>query len=279
METLEFTSNTKRRTGRGDSQTVSVVFCGEPFSVDRPKDAVLYFAQTVVGDSVGEGDRAMAILQFLESTLAPMDRKRFFDRVLDGPRGPDHPGDPVDMAATMELVAGLVELWGDWPVGGDVEALVVEADPQPPTAGPLRVVNLDLDLDVQAWPPKDIVLMLAAASMATGANLGQQAWAISLFLDAALNPADALRVAQRMRRTGDPLDLEDIAEIVEGLLDRWAPGTNRATRRANAKADRAGTTSKPAVRATPARGATNGRAGTAVARRSGSTRGSRTGRA
>lgn len=225
MDTLTFTSTRRTRS----EQAVPVSLCGEDITVRRPKDAVLYFAQTIIGDTVSDADRAMAVLQFIEGTLDPLDRKRFFDRIIDR-------ADPIDLQAVTSLVGGLLDRWNDWPADGKVEPLEIEGDePTPVPGGPVQVVNKDLELEFTVHPPKDIVLLIVSTAMATGANLGQQAWAVGLFLDAALDAVTAMLVSRRMRSNQDDLDLEDIAEIVKELIGRWAPRTNRAQRRARAR--------------------------------------------
>lgn len=231
VETLKFSTQKKKRA----AQPVEVILCGEPMTLQRPKDAVLYFAQTVVGDAVSDADRAAAILQFINSTLDPGELKHYFDRVLDR-------DDPVDLRATLELVGGVIERWNNYPSRGKPDPVIVESsddDTRTETA-PITVQNRDLDLEFEAHRPKDIVLLFVAGSLSTSANLGQQAWAVGLFLDAALTRQDALVVAHRMRSQHDDLDLEHIAEIVTSLAQRWAPGpTNRAMRRATARTSRA----------------------------------------
>ncbi|WP_367139279.1 hypothetical protein [Saccharothrix sp. HUAS TT1] len=225
METLEFRTPKRAR----EEQPIPVTLCGEELVVQRPKDAVLYFAATAIGADVPEPDRAMAVIQFLSGTLGLVDRKRFIDRAID-------PADPVDLGATVQLVGGLLERWNAWPARGRVEPLVVEADPAPVTGEPVHIVNEDLELDLVAHPPKDLVLMFVAAALATGANEGQQAWSVGIFLDAALERADRDVVARRMRDHDDDLDLEHIAEIVQHLIERWSPKANRAARRDAARA-------------------------------------------
>ncbi|MBA8929502.1 hypothetical protein BC739_006720 [Kutzneria viridogrisea] len=193
--------------------------------MDRPKDSVLFFAQQIVADTVSDADRALAVLSFLESTLKPSDRKRYFDRVMNRV-------DPVGLEATLDLVAGLFARWTDWPIDGQVEPLIITAAASTPTGAPLTVVNEDLGLRFTAHQPKDVVLTFVSAAVATGVGLGQQAWAIAFFLDSALEPGDALLLAQRMRRADDDLDLGEVDEIVRALIQRWAPTGNRATRRA-----------------------------------------------
>lgn len=236
MDTLTFDTPARRRT----PQLVPVTLCGEDFAVERPKDAVLYFAQTITGDSVGEGDRAMGLVQFINSALDPADQHRFMTRALDNT-------DPLDVREALDMVGGLLDRWGNWPTDDRDEPdpnhqpnpVVVEPQAAPHVGNPIHIVQTELDLDMEAHPPKRLMMMFAASGLAAGATLGQQAWAISLFLDAALSAADAATIAWRMRNRNDDLDLEHIAEIVEQLLQRWQQtipeAGNRAERRAAAK--------------------------------------------
>lgn len=227
-ETLVFTTPKRKRL----EQPVEVDLCGEKWTVQRPKDAVLYFAQTAIADLVTEADRASALLQFINAVLEPVQRHRYFERALDR-------DDPVDMQVTMRFVGGLVDRWGNWPANGKPKPVVVkptDPDDLPPVADPIQVVNNDLGLDFIAHPPKDIILLMVVAALGTGANVGQQSWAVGLFLDAALTEEDRLMVAMRMRSTVDDLDLEDLADITSQLAEKWAPAPkNRAERRAAAR--------------------------------------------
>lgn len=241
METLSFTTPARTRA----EQPVEVDLCGDTFTVRKPKQAVLYFAQAIIGDTVSDADRAMSLLQFLDAGLSPIDRKRFFDRCLDR-------DDPVNLQASLDMLNGLVDRWNNWPAKGKPAKVVIKPNSTTPVGEAVELVHEDLDLRFTAHPVKDIVMMIVQASMAAGANVGQQAWAVGLFLDAALDPADAFIVARRMRNPDDDLDLEHIAEMVQSLLAKWngKPG-NRAERRA-ARPLKAVTSStkKPATRTT-----------------------------
>lgn len=243
METLSFSTPARTRT----EQPVRVDLCGETITVRKPKQAVLYFAQAIIGDTVSDADRAMSLLQFLDAGLSPLDRKRFFDRCLDRE-------DPVNLQAALDMLNGLINTWNNWPAKGKPATVVVKPNGAGPTGEDFELVHEDLDLRFTAHPVKDVVLMIVQASMAAGANVGQQAWAVGLFLDAALEPADAFVIARRMRNPDDDLDLEHIAEMVESLLKRWGTGGNRAERRQAARLKAVtGTTKKPAARNTKAR--------------------------
>jgi hypothetical protein len=222
VETLTFTTATTKRR----RQPLTVEFCGETITLQRPKDAVMFFSGVTIADMVADADRAAAILQFLQSVFEPADRHRFFERALDR-------DDPVNMRACLDLVAGAVEAWTNWPATGTPEPLVVEAAASDQAGEPVSVVHKDLGLELVCTPPKDLVLLFVTASLATGSRSGQLAWAVGLFLDAALTPADRMVVAQRMRNPDDDLDLDHIADIVKDLTEHWVPKpANRATRRA-----------------------------------------------
>ena len=224
MDTLTYTTPARTR----DPQPIPVTWCGEDLTITRPKDAVLYFATTVTASDIDEADRALAMIQFLDGTLTPEQRKRFFERVLDR-------DDPINARTTIALVRGLTERWAKWPESGDVEPLIVEPQPSLTLGKDVRIRNDDLDLKVTAHPPKDIVLFYVGASIATTATQGHQAWAIGMFLDACLDPLDSYTISRRLRDRDDDLDLQHISEIVSDLIERWTPKTNRAQRRAAAR--------------------------------------------
>lgn len=265
--TLSFSTPARQRV----HEPVEVVLCGEEMTLQRPKDAVLYFAQVVAGDSVGAADRAYSLVQFLNSLFDETDRKRFFERILDR-------DDPVHLQETVELVAGVLDRWANYPAKGSPEPVVVEPFEHDDPPEPVWVVHEDLDLRFEACPPKDIVSLFAAGSLGAGVSSAQEAWAIGLFLGAALDHQDEMMVAHRMRSPHDDLDLEHVAEIVSELAQRWAPGArNREQRRAAARATRSTTstrarssTAKTATRAATSAKAT-GKGGAGRARSGSST--------
>lgn len=224
MDTLTYTTPARTR----DPQPIPVTWCGEDLTITRPKDSVLYFATTVTASDIDESDRALAMIQFLDGTLTPDQRKRFFRRVLDRE-------DPINARATIALVQGLTERWAKWPANGDVEPLIIEQQPSMVLGEPVEIVHEGLDLAVVAHPPKDLVLFYVGASVATTATEGQQAWAVGMFLDASLDPADSYVISRRLRDRDDDLDLRHISEIVADLIHRWTPKANRAQRRAAAR--------------------------------------------
>lgn len=224
MDTLSYSTPAKRR----DPQPITVDWCGETLTIRRPKDSVLYFASVVTATDVSEPDRAAAMFDFLNGTLEPDQRKRFFTRVLNR-------DDPINAATTIALIGHLFDTWHNWP-GQPPDTIVIEEQPGTALGDSVQVEHPDLDLDVNAHPPKDIVLFFVASSLATTATVGQQAWSIGLFLDASLDAADSLLISQRLRDRNDDLDLHHISEIVGDLIARWSPQTNRAQRRAAARA-------------------------------------------
>lgn len=223
METLSFSTPARTRA----EQPIPVTWCGEELVIRRPKDSVLFFGAEIGADDAA--DQAAALIDFLDGTLDPAQRKRFFDRIRDRE-------DPINIATTGALVDGLMQRWNNWPDDDQVEPLVIEPTPTPVVGSDVRVLHEDLDLDVVAHPPKDIVRALVGSALATTATVAQQAWVLGLFLDAALDPADAMVIARRLRSRDDDLDLHHIAEIVADLVERWAPTANRAERRAAARA-------------------------------------------
>lgn len=223
METLSFTTPARTRT----RHTVDVDLCGERMTVERPKAAVLFFAAQMAGSDVVDVDRAMSAKSFLDSALTDPDRKRFYDRVIDR-------ADPVDIDAFLDLVDGLVARFSS--TNTDTSVLVIDPTPGETSGEPVKIVNDDLDLEVIAHPPKELVRLFVRASLATGANAGQQAWAVAFFLDSALDPGDRDVVSRRLAHPGDLLDLEDIIDIVNEVNSYWSEGPrNRADRRAAAK--------------------------------------------
>lgn len=226
MEQLTFTTPAKRH----EDQPVPVDWCGEHLTVRRPKDTVLYFASPI-GDASSAGpDQAAAMFQFLDDTLEPDQNKRFYDRTLDR-------DDPINEATTIALIRGLLERWNDWPGDEHVTPLVIEPVEARIVGEPVNVHHSELDLDVVAHPPKDIVMDLVSSVIAKTTGPGQQAFAIGMFLDASLEAADAWDIARRRRDRADGLDLNHLSEIVADLLSHWAPRpANREQRRAAARA-------------------------------------------
>ncbi|MBB3665936.1 hypothetical protein FB384_004895 [Prauserella sediminis] len=227
MKTLTFETPRSKRT----PMPVQVDLCGEHITVQRPKDSVLFFAQQVAGQSVGEADQAMAVLDFVEGTLEPQDRQRFFERICEF-------NDPVNLDACLTMLTGLVQRWSNWPDDDphyEPDPVVVTSDYTPPTDREIPVELPDLDIQLTAYPPKDIVLLFTSASLATGANTGQQAWLVALFLDAALTEQDAWMINRRLRSRDDDLELIHVAEMVKHLIEAWKPGLNRQERRARAR--------------------------------------------
>ncbi len=224
METLipSFTTPSRPRA----DQPITVTWCGENLVIRRPKDSVLYFA-TALGSEI-EQDQAAALVDFLDGTLTPDQRKRFFDRVRDR-------DDPINLATTSALVDGLLVRWNNWPEDDQVEPLVIDPVPAPVIGSDIRVPIEELELDLVAHPPKDIVLFLMASTLAVTSTVAQQAWMLGLFLDAALDPADAMVIARRLRSRDDDLDLHHVGVIVSDLVEKWLPRANRAERRAAAR--------------------------------------------
>jgi hypothetical protein len=228
---LEFTTPKRNR----EARPVSVDLCGHELVLHRPKDTTLYFASQISADTASDGDRAMAILQFVEGVLDPVTRKSFWDWAIAG---------DINLTAVMEMIGAALERWTDWDPS-NTDAIQIDYTDGPWQPQPVEIVNQDLGIHWTCSPPSDLIVACVAASLATGADVGQQAWGIGIFLDAALSPADAMVTARRMRQIDDELELGDIAEIVNALLEQWRPPTNREQRRERAKR-------KPAAQQRPA---------------------------
>ena len=232
-EVIEFaTPKTQTR----ETITTKVTLCGEDFYARRPKDAVLFFAQSALGEVASDADRAMAMLQILDASCDSIARHRILERACDR-------DDPVTAGVVYRMIEALTERWSPETKAPAEHPVVVDAVPDTaPQADPVRVVNDDLALDLLCHPPKDIILHITSSGLATGANQGQQAWCVMLFLDAALDKSDAVHLSQRMRQPNDPLDLEALMSVIETLMQRWYPDVgregNRAQRRANASQGR-----------------------------------------
>src|SRR5690606_13335312 len=236
METLEFSSPQRAKATR--KPPVTVHLCGHDITFHEPKQTVKCFAGNLIADEVSEADRAMALLQFINGSLDGAEQKTFTDRATNR-------DDPLGRAAVLELVATLLNRWSDEPTEQAAGATLTIDGPEggPEFYGdePVRLHNPDLDLDLVAYPPKDLALMLVASGMATGSTLGQQAWSVGVFLDSCLEPPARLLLNHRMRDRNDPIEITDVTDVVVQLLERWAPehaptaGGNRAARRAAAR--------------------------------------------
>lgn len=227
-DTLTFTTPTRRRASQ---PPLSVNWCGEQITVRRPKDSVLYFSSPAMDNDVPPADRAAAVFEFLHGTLEPADHKRFLERLLDR-------DDPINLRSCVALIEALMDRWNNPPKGAAKAKRVLVIEPQEPLhlGEPETIRNAELDLDFVAYPPKDLVMFLVAASTAGASTMGRQAWAIGMFLDACLEPSDQMEISQRLRDRDDALDLEHISEIVGHLIGKWAPKARRAERRAAARA-------------------------------------------
>jgi|SRR5690625_338411 len=232
-EVIEFTTPKARAR---ETVTTKVTLCGEDLHARRPKDAVLFFAQSAMSEIASDSDRAMAMLQILDASCDSVSRHRILERACDRQ-------DPVTAQAVYQMIEALTERWSPETKTPADHPVVVNPSPDAaPQADPVRIVNEDLDLDLVCHPPKDLILHITSSGLARGAGQGQQAWCVMLFLDAALSQSDAVSLSQRMRRPNDPLDLEALMSIIETLMKRWYPDSaaegTRAQRRAKASRDR-----------------------------------------
>lgn len=237
-EVIEFTTP-KARTR--ETIATKVTLCGEDLYARRPKDAVLFFAQSALSEVASDSDRAMSMLQILDAACDTVARHRILERACDRK-------DPVTAQAVYQMIEALTERWSpETKTPADHPVVINPSEDSAPRVDAVRIVNDDLGLDLVCHPPKDIILHITSSGLATGANQGQQAWCVLLFLDAALSKADAIHLSQRMRRPNDPLDLEALMSIIETLMQRWYPEAgggsgNRSQRRAKASQGRKKTT-------------------------------------
>lgn len=236
-EVIEFTTPKARAR---ETVSTKVTLCGEDLYARRPKDAVLFFAQSALSEVASDSDRAMSMLQILDAACDSVSRHRILERACDRE-------DPVTAGAVYQMIEALTERWSpETKTPADHPVVINPSPDSAPRADAVRIVNDDLGLDLVCHPPKDIILHITSSGLATGANQGQQAWCVMLFLDAALSKADAINLSQRMRRPSDPLDLEALMSIIETLMQRWYPEAgdtgNRAQRRAKSSQDRKKTT-------------------------------------
>lgn len=229
VETLEFTTPTTRTR---DAHPITVDHLGDELTIRRPKDWVLLSAQTAMAENITDTERALAIVQFLLGTLGQQGYARYLNRTLDR-------DDPVNFATTIELIAGLLDRWGNYTP--ETAAFTVEPQPRDIHGEPARVVNDDLAIDLEFHPPKDVALMIFAATATSTEDYGQQ-WAVEYFVDATLTRTEAMTLKRRLRmpNDGDPLDVEHLDPIMESLLTRWQPvdpnmPANREQRRAQSK--------------------------------------------
>jgi hypothetical protein len=216
--------------------------------LQRPKDAVLFFASVAGADNASSGDRAAAIIQFVNGATEPVQQQKFWQLAIRG---------ELNLQATVDLITAATTRWQHWDAK-NTAPIRITWTPSAAEYEPVEVVNEDLDLHLVCTPPTDLILTCVAASMASSASEADQAWGIGMFLDAALSPADGMVVSQRLRSLNGDLELEDVGEIVTRLIDVWKPTSNRDGRRAAQKKPAASTARRQSagrgtVRRTPAK--------------------------
>lgn len=240
IEVINFTSPDKPKTKAKAKLKVDLV--GVTYEIHRPKDATLFLAQSAVADSANEADRWMTALNLIETCMTPQDRKHFLDRACDRQ-------DPLTAGAVWEMIGELLARWEATNKIPASKPIVIGAHPDAVgLTKPVRIVEDELGLDLVCHPPKDLILGITSSAIAASANPGQQSWCINLFLDAALNRPDALRLAMRLKAPSyvDELDLGTIASVVQTLIEKWYPSNmgTRAQRRAVASRNRKATKRK-----------------------------------
>lgn len=226
LEVVSFTTKSKPKHPAA-SAALTVKLGDEELSAPRPKDGVLFFAQSAVSDNANEADRWSHAWNLVNAVLSAQDRHRFLERVCDR-------DDPLNAHMFWNMIGQLLDRWNlDSKIPASVP-VVVKEEPHPPFPDPVRLHNEDLDLDIVAYPPKDIVLGITASALSQGSTVSDQAWVIGLFLDAALERKDVLTINYRLRSGQDDLDLSELTQMVQMLIERWydKPVGNRKTRRA-----------------------------------------------
>lgn len=226
--TFEFTTPAADR----DPQTITVDLVGDLHELDRPKDWALTNVGTILADDVPHDARAQAILRYVHGVLGADGHERLLERALDR-------GDNLNLTALLDFIGRSAERWNDYNAATNTPIRVTSDDPGI-VGEPVRLVNRHLDLDVTAEPPKDLVLMVLAASAGRGV-VASQRWAVEFFLQAIL-PFDAMRtITHRLTSKNDPLDVEHLDPMVSQLVEHWStaldvtPPANRAERRAAAR--------------------------------------------
>lgn len=235
-DVLEFTTSPTRNR---DTDHTPVTLCGEEVTARRPKDFVLFTAQSALSEVATDSDKAMSMLQVLNASFGDVDRHRILERCCDS-------NDPLTAGATYQMIDELTDRWSHETKIPVHRPVIISPHPDTaPAADPVRIRINDLGLDALCSPPKDIVLHIVASGIATGVSQGHQIWCVMLFLDAALTSADASILKHRLRNSRDSIDLADLMEIIHGLMRHWYPDTDLdLSAKGNRKQRRAGASQK-----------------------------------
>lgn len=238
IETIDFSTPERKR----EVVKTPLALCGETYEVMRPKDAALFFLSSAYADSGTDADKAMALIQWVESTHAPKDHARFLQRCCDR-------SDPLRLASAYQMVDELMKRWDPAnKVPSSAPVVIGESADVLDSLEPVRIRNDDLGLDLVCHPPKDIALAIVASSLATNASEQQKSYGLRFFLDASLDKHVTTWLMKRWFDPLDELDLPELEEISTALMQRWYPEgaarENRKQRRAKAAQDRKKTPAK-----------------------------------
>lgn len=220
-------------------EPIHLTLCGEDMTIHRPKTMALLAARQATDNTVdadypddpdaAERARADAMLSFLTATFRRAGMLRFLHRAADR-------NDPIDVDEMFEAVRQCVELWDDYPDHGTPSVVVTPStDPEPPRPI-LRLVVDTHDIDIEAYPPKRLLLMIVAG-IVSKPELAAERLAIERLFSGILNPDDAEWLQRRidMPDDMDTLDIEHLDQPINDLIGTWFNDehvpANRAERR------------------------------------------------
>lgn len=217
METFEFTTPDL---ATRDPQAITVDLVGQQLELSRPKDWVLSNVATIMADDVPNDRRAQAILRYLLGALGEDNYAAFLSRTLDR-------ADPINLRAILDFIVQSWNRWNDYNPRNNPLITIGATNPGHEPE-PIRLVNRDLNLDVAARPPKDLVIMIVAACATRSTSSGHR-WAIEYFLEACVEDTDFIHLNQRLNSANDPIDIEHLDPIISELIDKWSHHIDIAT--------------------------------------------------
>lgn len=153
-------------------------------------------------------------------------------------RAPQRPPSPEEIDGALDTLETPGQEWKEPVV--DEDGTEIPADLQFTTTdrAPREITDDDflaLTVDGQelgAWRPDEAMWTILLASLSSAATTADRAQAILQFVDHTLDDESKLYVRHRLMDRGDAFDVEILAKIVEKLIQKWTPPTNRAQRRA-----------------------------------------------
>lgn len=239
----QFHFSTNRQTH--DADPVVINLCGEEMTLHRPKAMAILNGEQALSPMLEaeypdthEQVRANCILNFLIGVFRMDGFLRFMERSRDA-------NDPLSVKAIYDAMQQLVERWSDYEPNSN-PPIVIGPDEEPDVPRqPSRLVVPGRGVDVPAYPPKPLLLMLVSA-LGLSPDLRGQKVATDKLLDGILHENDADNVKYRLNLPDDvdALDLDDLDEPINALISEWfpdedetvpAPPQNRAERRAAAR--------------------------------------------